>query len=280
MNNKLLTNLCLLLALSMISISAHGQKKRKRANKRASTTIDNARIDLPEKYRAFSLGFGPRFLSTDSGDIILNFIDDSPAPDAISTTTTLEGSSNSIGVQIGFNFGKYNGISHSIKADISISNNLLGIVTYSLGYSKAASIGTKTLLIRPALAVGFANAGFDLGDLNNDTGFIQFGNNIFAGDKLKATLRSQTFVFGPEIDGLYMISNRIGIYASLAYDFSTDNDNPSLEFTDSDGTIFGTYDIDGDNPDIIYNDEKLTTLPYTVGGMRASIGIYYYWNKY
>lgn len=239
----------------------------------------NAQSTFPEKYRALFLGFGSRTIDTDPGSITINYVDESPSMDNIENTTEIKDSYKNIGIQLGYKWGKYAGLSHSILFDISLGENDGGLFSYSLGYNFPIKLGQTPLLIRPAMMVGFGNFGFEIGQLENNAGFIQINGKKFYDKRLDVKLTSQVFIYGPEIDLMWMAGDKFQIYANLVYDLSSKNSKPSAEFSSTDSSGDNTsLKINGDNPLVTYNDERLTTLPYDISGLRFTIGIAYVWN--
>ena len=237
---------------------------------------------FPNKYRSFTLGFGPRILDTYPGTLFTSFIDDSPSMDNLSTTTMIEDSYTRVGLFLAFNFGKFKGLSHSVAFDISLGDHQGGLFYYSLGYSIPMEVGENTLIIRPAMNAGFGNYGFDVGELENNASYIQIGETQYFDSQLDLHLKSQTFVYGPALDLHFIVQDKFKIFANVAYDIASSNTNPTLEFSppsSSDNDNTSSLNIDGSNPFVTYNDEKITTLPYEASGMRITVGVGYTWAR-
>jgi len=238
--------------------------------------------NTPEKYRSFTLGFGPRTLNTTPGTILTSYVDDSPSMDNLSTTTMVEDKYNRLGAFLAFNFGKFKGLSHSVAFDISLGEHQGGLFYYSLGYSFPMDVGENSIVVRPAMNVGFANYGFDVGELDNNASYIQIGETQYFDSKLELHLKSQTFVYGPSVDFHFILPNRLKIFANVAYDIASANSNPTLEFappSSSDNDNSSSLEIDGNNPLVTYNGSKITSLPYEASGMRFTLGVGYAWTK-
>lgn len=237
---------------------------------------------FPNKYRSFTLGFGPRTLNTTPGTILTSFIDNSPSMDNLSTTTIVEDQYNRVGFFLAFNFGKYKGLSHSVAFDVSLGKHQGGLFHYSLGYSLPMEVGENQLIIRPAMNVGFANYGFDVGDLQNNDVYIQIEETKYYDSSLELHLKSQTFIYGPALDFHFILKDKFKIFANVAYDIASSNSNPTLEFappSSSDNENTSSLNIDGNNPQVTYNNEKITSLPYEASGLRFSVGVGYTWSK-
>ena len=269
----------MLFALTGYSQRRKPKKSRQKA-KTEKTITEKAPIDIPEKYRAIFLGTGPRFLNTDPGEIQVNYIDNSPSMDELSTTTVIEDGYTNLGIQLGFKWGRYKGISHALTIDVSVGDNFGGLFTYGLGYSIPKMINDRVLVIRPSVYVGFANYGFNVGSIENNAGFIQIEETQYTDPELDVLLRSQVLLYGPQLDAYYMFSDKIGAFFTLSYDIGSTNDRPTLEFSQPGGDKVTAVELEGDNPNVIYNGETLTSLPYNASGLRASLGISYVWNKY
>ena len=181
----------LLLLIVMISVSTvYGQKKRrgkKRVEKKVERKAEMQEEDDEEyakteyeKYRGITLGFGPRFISTDPGVLVTSFTDNSPSPDNLMTTTEIADGYTSVGISLGYKFGKYSGLAHDIDIDVTLGDAGSGLMlTYGLGWNFPFDIGDKELFIRPSIFGGFGGFGFEVGELENNTGYIQIGETIF-----------------------------------------------------------------------------------------------------
>lgn len=233
-----------------------------------------------EKYRSVYFGAGPRILNTDPGTISTTFTDNSPSMDFFQGDFNVEDSYTRVGIQLGYKWGRYNGLSHSIGVDFSLGSNSGGVVAYSIGWSKTIGLGDSWLTFRPALFGGFANYGFGIGQIDNNAGYIQIGNTEYYDDYLDMELKSQAGVFGPELDIVLGILDNIDVWLIANYDIGTSNARPELVFSspDAEGGS-STVEIDGDNPLVTYNGEQITSLPYSVSGLRLTLGVSYVWQR-
>ncbi len=251
------------------SVMANGIDDFFKPKKKASSS-------LPDRYRSLGIKFGPRTLNTDPGIIVTSFLDESPAPDFFSANTIVEDSYNSFGLQIDYSWRRYSGLSHSLFVDLSLGENFGGLFEYSIGWSIPVALGSKFLIVRPNIGLGFGNYGFGLGSIENTTGYIQVGESIFEEAELPITLKSQILVFSPQVDLRYTLSPNFHITGQISYDSASGNSNPKLVFEGDGGTA--EKEIDTDNPSVTFNGEKITSLPYKAGGLRLSIGAAYTWN--
>lgn len=238
--------------------------------------------DFANKYRAIFLNFGPRVLDTDPGTIHTYYVDDSPSQDEFESTTIIEDEYKKYGFQVGYKWGRYRGLSHSLLFDISMGKHQGGLFTYSLGYNFPVKIASTALVIRGAAYGGFGNYGFNLGKINNEAGYIQINEQIYTQDYLNVRLTSQAFVYGPQVDLMLMITDHFEVLASFNYNLQSGNSRPKIEFSaDSDDEVpNSSLPINGDNPNVSYNGDKLSSLPYDISGFRMSFGVAYVWNYY
>jgi len=236
------------------------------------------------KYHSVTLGFGPRILDTTPGTILATYVDDSPSMDNLSTTTEVLDKYSTVGINIAYHFAQFNGLSHSLSLDGSLGKNDGYLLYYSLGYSFSKEIGSRFLVARPSLNIGFGVNGFDVGEIENNASYIQIGNDQYYSSTLDLNLHANIFIGGPSVDLQYMVGEQFMIFANVAYDIATTNSNPKLVFktpnTNSrDDSRQTSVDIDGTNPLVTYNGEKITTLPYEATGIRATFGVGYVWGR-
>ncbi len=238
--------------------------------------------DFPEKYRSVFVGFGPRTLNTTPGTIKTVYTDESPSMDHLETQIEILDKYKKWGFQAGYKWGRYKGLSHSILFDISMGKNRGGVFTYSLGYNYPVKINTKALIIRAALFGGFGNFGFDIGQLENNAGYIEINGNKYYDKQLDVSLSSQVFLYGPELDLMFELSDHFEVFASFIYDIASKNSRPKINFvtTEKEDQDTASIDLGGDNPKVTYNGKELTSLPYEISGLRLTFGVSYVWNYY
>lgn len=233
------------------------------------------------RYHGLTVGFGPRILDTSPGTILANYIDDSPSMDNFSTTTEVLDKYSRVGINVGYNFGQTKGLSHSLAIDIAFGKNEGIVFYYSLGYAFSKVIDNNPVVVQPSLNIGFGDYGFDIGEIENNASYIQIGDDQYYSESLDLDLNAKTFVFGPAVDFQYILGD-FKLFANVSYDISTTNSNPKLVFKARDTRDDGQrsrVDIDGDNPLVTFNDEKITTLPYEASGIRATFGVGYLWSR-
>ena len=233
-----------------------------------------------EKYRSIYLGIGPRTLDTNPGTISTTFTDNSPSMDFFQDDFEVEDSYSRLGLQLGYKWGRYNGLSHSVGFDVSFGDHSGLGLAYSIGWSKTIELADGWLTFRPALYGGFANYGFGIGQLENNAGYIQIGNTEYYDSYLDMKLKSQVGLYGPELDVAYGILDFLDIWVIANYDLGSSNAKPKLEFSSpADDGGSSSLEIEGDNPLVEYNGAKITELPYSVGGLRLTIGVSYVWQR-
>lgn len=246
--------------------------------------VVQTRTEYP-KYRGFFLGLGPRFLDTDPGEITTNFVDDSPSMDNFNSVFTVKDGYTPIGIQFGYKWGRYQGISQDVLFDVSTGANGVLAFGYSIGYNIKTQIKGNTLLIRPAVQGLFSNTIFGLGEIQNNAAYIQIDDKQYFERELDVELRSQNVNLAAKVDLHYKILSRVDLFLKIAYDFSSENTNPSLRLSVPDRLRTdnspgdSSLDIDSSNPNLTYNGEKLINLPYNPGGLRLTVGASYLWNR-
>lgn len=233
------------------------------------------------RYHAVTVGFGPRILDTTTGTILATYVDDSPSMDNFSTTTEVLDKYSRVGINVGYSYGQTKGLSHSLDIDIAFGKNQGIVFYYSLGYSFSKVIDNKSLVIQPALNIGFGDYGFDIGEIENNASYIQIGNDQYFSESLDLDLNAKTFIFGPALDFHYLLGD-FKIFANVAYDIASGNSNPKLVFKAREARDDGQQsrvDIDGDNPLVTFNEDRIKSLPYEASGIRTTFGVGYLWSR-
>lgn len=234
--------------------------------------------ELPEKYRVIFLGFGPRSLDTNPGTIITNYTDDSPSMDMFAGSFEVADSYSRLGTNFGYKWGRYGGLSHKIKVDISLGSNVGGLVTYGIGYNFSSVVGSSILTINPGIFGGFGNYGFGIGAIENNALYIQVGSTQFYDQEVDLNLKSQLFVYGPELTIDFAMADHLSVWANAAYDIASSNSRPTLEFQGSEASA--ERGLADDNPSVNYDGAPIESLPYEASGIRLTLGVSYVWNRY
>jgi hypothetical protein len=238
-----------------------------------------------QRYRSAFIGFGPRFLNTDPGTISTTFVDDSPSMDSFNSTFEVEDGYTQFGVNLGYKFGRYRGLSHDVLFDFTTSRSHTFKAAYSIGWNFLYELGNGNLIVRPALQGFVSNTLFALGNLKNNAAYIQIDDRQYYEAELEVRLRSQSASISPRLDFTYVVADRVDVFMKFAFDLSANNTNPKLvigvpdDLLTDDSPNESELDIDGDNPLVTYNGEKLESLPYNPGGLRMTVGVSYLWNR-
>ena len=178
-----------------------------------------------QKYRSFFLGVGPRFLNTDPGTISTTFVDDSPSMDSFNSDFEIEDGYTQVGINFGYKFGRYRGLSHDILFDISASNNYQIIFGYSLGWNFLFDANGKDIVVRPALQAFGSNQVFQIGQIQNNAAYIQIDDTQYFEDELNLELRAELLAISPRLDITYVFADRFDCFLKMAYDFPRQNNS-------------------------------------------------------
>lgn len=234
-----------------------------------------------ERYRSIYLGVGPRVLDTDGGIINTSLFDNSPSMDFFEGSFDVADRYLRLGLQIGYKWGRYNGLSQSVALDVAFGQHSGMGVGYSIGWSKTFDLADGWLTLRPAFFGGFANYGFGIGRIENNASYIQIGSKQYYEPYLDLELRSQVGLYGPELDVVYGITDIFEVWVIANYDLGSPNGKARLDLIspNEEEGMSTIKDLSGDNPLITYNDNKITSLPYKVDGLRLTVGISYVWQR-
>jgi len=134
------------------------------------------------------------------------------------------------------------------------------------------------LNINPSVFGGFANYGYGIVQIENNAAYIQVGSTQYFDQNVDLNLKSQLFVFGPEVTADWSLTDHINIWQNAAYDIASDNSRPTLEFMGEMST--SELKIEDENPTVTYNGEPIESLPYEASGIRLSVGVSYLWHRY
>ena len=233
---------------------------------------------LTEKYVSFDLSLTRSSFEASGESLGLSFSENSIRELAFDFEKSLEQEFQKTGLDIGFKFGKYKGLSYSLFMDITPSDIGKFKFGVSAGYNFAIPLGIYDLLIRPSVAVSTANINLDIGEIAVDT----FGIVIDDTDYIDRTVNISVFeslaFLTPRLEATFLIEQKIGISLSAAYDIpfsrgeqtvrftAQDFDSTSLSFDDN----FHDFTLDG-----ILPEENI----FVTQGLLFSLGISWYYNR-
>ncbi len=246
--------------------------------------IDNTKnVAAQSKYTDFGLTFGTRNIKGESGSVFLSYIDESPDPDFHYATTELLEEYNRLGGSIYLNFGKKNKFNHGFIFDFGFDDV---ITSYSLGYSISKNIPIKLnereLLVRLGSSFFIGTTSIRMGDMQNQTVYIQVNDTKFFDDEISVTITSRNIIARPHLELSYPITDQLYLVGNWGYDFGKTISTPWIGFRGI------TYDEDN-NEDWVRAQEKLNApnvlatldenqfkkIPVNLNGLRFGIGVSY-----
>lgn len=234
-----------------------------------------------------NMGVGSRLLDTEPGIITTSYIDDSPSRDTFESMVTVKDQYKRLGLHFEIGYAHPFNLSHSLIVDFAVRKPNLWLFGYSLGFNQKFRVGNDSkIIVRPSIAAMLGAINFNLGKIQNNSSYIQIGNEQYFDDELNVALLQDIFVYGPQLGLFYIFPNEIGVSCNIAYDFNYERGQPQLSFSSSntsnnsetapnDGNSRVNLD-DSNNVIIDYSGNQIKKLPYKYGGFRLSFAFSLY----
>ena len=160
--------------------------------------------------------FGSKPLKINELDVTLSYIDESPSPDYFATDFTLEPSSSVNYFSIGFmqdNFKEK--FLMGLKADLFFKQMFGFNLDLSGGYLINANDNFKFGPKVDVTLFGIANK--NIGELQNNTGYIQVNDTKFYDNEVKVSFQNVWFGLKPSFFAMFSPTKAFNVFANIGY---------------------------------------------------------------
>ena len=223
--------------------------------------------------------FGSKPLKINELDVTLSYIDESPSPDYFATDFTLEPSSSVNYFSIGFmqdNFKEK--FLMGLKADLFFKQMFGFNLDLSGGYLINANDNFKFGPKVDVTLFGIANK--NIGELQNNTGYIQVNDTKFYDNEVKVSFQNVWFGLKPSFFAMFSPTKAFNVFANVGYSL-----NASLVHIGFSGEGFNenentsaTENLDADNLTFTINhplglEDPKKEAKFGFNGVNFSFGI-------
>jgi hypothetical protein len=216
-----------------------------------------------------------KFPEYNNANIQLSYIDESPDPDLFYTNTSLN-KKPYYGLGASYdNFKHEKELYYNVIGNLNFGE-LFGIdIGLSAGYPVWMN-SKKNLTILPFVTGGVAYTNKPLGELKNNTVYIQVNSTKFADyTNVNVSLAKVDLFIKPTLNILWDINSKTQIRLTGAYlmDF---NMNQFISFTGKDNSgksISDKEDIDAKNLSYYINGQKSSSIPFNIKGLELKLGV-------
>ena len=223
--------------------------------------------------------FGSKPLKINELDVTLSYIDESPSPDYFATDFTLEPSSSVNYFSIGFmqdNFKEK--FLMGLKADLFFKQMFGFNLDLSGGYLINANDNFKFGPKVDVTLFGIANK--NIGELQNNTGYIQVNDTKFYDNEVKVSFQNVWFGLKPSFFAMFSPTKAFNIFANVGYSLNASLVNIGFSgegFTENENTS-ATENLDADNLTFTINhplglEDPKKEAKFGFNGVNFSFGI-------
>ena len=223
--------------------------------------------------------FGSKPLKINELDVTLSYIDESPSPDYFATDFTLEPSSSVNYFSIGFmqdNFKEK--FLMGLKADLFFKKMFGFNLDLSGGYLINANDNFKFGPKVDVTLFGIANK--NIGELQNNTGYIQVNDTKFYDNEVKVSFQNVWFGLKPSFFAMFSPTKAFNVFANVGYSLNASLVNIGFSgegFNENENTS-ATENLDADNLTFTINhplglEDPKKEAKFGFNGVNFSFGI-------
>lgn len=223
--------------------------------------------------------FGSKPLKINELDVTLSYIDESPSPDYFATDFTLEPSSSVNYFSIGFmqdNFKEK--FLMGLKADLFFKQMFGFNLDLSGGYLINANDNFKFGPKVDVTLFGIANK--NIGELQNNTGYIQVNDTKFYDNEVKVSFQNVWFGLKPSFFAMFSPTKAFNVFANVGYSLNASLVNIGFSgegITENENTS-ATENLDADNLTFTINhplglEDPKKEAKFGFNGVNFSFGI-------
>ena len=231
----------------------------------------------PNVITTFEFGYKP--LKINELDVTLSYIDESPSPDYFATDFTLEPSSSVNYFSIGFmqdNFKEK--FLMGLKADLFFKQMFGFNLDLSGGYLINANDNFKFGPKVDVTLFGIANK--NIGELQNNTGYIQVNDTKFYDNEVKVSFQNVWFGLKPSFFAMFSPTKAFNVFANVGYSLNASLVNIGFSgegFNENENTS-ATENLDADNLTFTINhplglEDPKKEAKFGFNGVNFSFGI-------
>lgn len=215
-------------------------------------------------------------LKTESGTISLSYTDESPSRDHFSSSRQVDASSTSFNIDIGIEGGRKNGHHWELLFGGSFGDLLVRFYA-QLGYGRNFSISKDgRLWLRPVLNLSYGNLRYKLGDMTQNSIYIQVNGKEFHSEKVAVAAVTNPLAFIPRLDIPFAINKKKVIKFHIGYHLTLMQTDPFIRFKgedESEESLTEREKITESNINLKINGRPIRKMPVELDGLTFGIGI-------
>jgi len=245
------------------------------SNVNTAATTDGIHSVKPDlSYTHIFVQAGMRPVKTSLSTIQLSYQDESPTTDFFSSEKLVEASEGDVGVDVGLEFGQLN--RHHLEIAIGGSLGKAERFYGMFGFGWNFPVWQHRILFRPVAALTWGRSGFDLGDMENTSVYIQVNDQLFYDDFVDVDISSNQLSALPRFDVEIKVFKQVWLRGNVGYHYTLFHTDPSIRFHghDEEGSIVNAKEsIKESNILLRINEAEIKRLPIDLDGIFWNVGL-------
>jgi len=217
---------------------------------------------------------GMRPVKTSASSIQLSYQDESPTTDFFSSERQVEVSEGDVGVDVGLEFGILN--RHHLEIALGGSLGKAERFYGMFGFGWNFPVWKHRILFRPVAALSWGRSGFDLGDMENTSVYIQVNDQLFYDDFIDVDISSQQLSAMPRFDVEIKVFKQLWVRGNVGYHYTVFHTDPYIRFhghNEENDLVRGKESINESNIYLRINEAQVSRLPIDLDGMFWNVGL-------
>lgn len=281
------TAMALLSAQSINSLDSDETSSYEESSSTSTTVKSNSQKTSKTKNEssiALRISMGHRNLVTDANSFSFTYTDESPSPDAM-TISDVKINGGGSGFALGAAIESDSRKRHHLEGFAEYQFGAISLFYAGIGAGYNQNIGEK-LCIRPKVQAGYARSILDVGELHNESVYIQINETQFYDDKLDVKAKAHNLATTPQLEVFYRLNKKMHISLTGGYQFVKSLGKPYVEFEsteNSDSNDDGSNDaesetenLDESNLYFTIDGKEVNKLPFSASGMSLNLSVGFY----
>ncbi len=219
---------------------------------------------------ALKVYMGYRTHLANATDYKFTVVDDSDSKDHLTTSGQFDGT-GAFAFGVGLETNTSEQVHREYVGEFQFGSYKL--YSFQIGLGVNANLSDK-LTIRPKGNIGYARTILDLGDLENNETFIQFGEKLYWAESMEVEAKHHNFIATPSVDFVFDVDDDWYATFNVGYQFVWNLGTPYVEFSSDDDDEGSTkMDVDDNHLSFLIDNDVVDELPFSPNGFSVGFAI-------